>query len=121
MKSLLGLFIASAILAIGIAPAAAQRPPPRSGGVAYNDTRDAWAWITYYSDSKIVAAWCVDPGKSGARNSTYRITRLRVEVTRKAGCAHPVVLDANVYPQGRAAGLAAILRGSNGKYTWSRL
>lgn len=88
-----------------------------------NTTHDAWVWVTVINGRNI-GAWCVDPGK--VRSENYGVVaKVRVEVTKGANCAHPVMLDRtldNYIPipgtnQVRRAG-GYVVSGSHGVYTF---
>jgi hypothetical protein len=70
-----------------------------------NKTTDAWVWVTVYTRTAVKAgtatqysnhnrgAWCVGPGQTDKHGLHAMIDLVRGEITKTAGCAHPVVAD----------------------------
>lgn len=74
--------------------------PAHAGSVeSHIDTDNAtkvWVWVTAYSlisGWKIEGAWCVGPGQYDRHGLRAMILKVRFEVTKNHGCAHPVLLD----------------------------
>ncbi len=92
-----------------------------------NNTPDAWVWVTVINGRNL-GAWCVNPGKVEGRTYGGLVDKVRVEVTKNAACAHPVMLDRtlNNYVgtgqpnQVRAVG-AYFVNGRGGSYTFGHL
>ncbi len=93
-------FLAAAVIAVAVTFASATAGVHESHIYTHNQTADAWVWVTAHEvDSRATwfnkGAWCVAPGKDDQHALRANIQRVRFEVTNRAGCLHPVVL--NVY------------------------
>lgn len=89
----------------------------------YDDTRDAWVWVTAYEivpvGRTIRASYCVAPEERSERRIGDIVDEVRLEATAK-NCGVPVYLDQTLRTSARGKGMRSFeLRGSGGHYAFS--